>query len=68
MKRVNLKTAEKMYVQGKPVYIKEGYLLYRQLPPSWEYSSHAPSDVLFYRSLEQSHVDKETVQLFIEGE
>lgn len=46
--------AKERYCHGKSVYYERGGASVRKMTPSWDYGSHAPCEVLFYRTIEQS--------------
>lgn len=43
--------AKQRYCKGEPVYVTTRHRTHWKLPASYEYSSHAPKEELFYRSI-----------------
>ena len=52
LSETSLEEAKIEYCKGTAVFVLDDDGDWRQLAPSWIYGSHAPSEELFYRSLE----------------
>ena len=50
-KSITPDTAKQLYCKSYPVYVSTNCRQYWKLPAAYEYSSHAPQEELFYRSI-----------------
>ena len=51
MTEISIEEAKVYYCKGLPVYVSNIQRTFWKLPASWEYSSHAPAEELFNRSI-----------------